>query len=109
MREWDKANRQYLDELYRLAEGEKARLLENERHRGWKVVRLLHAKAAEVSRVLNELLSRNEGKGLRLAADERTNCILLQGRATEVDAMEEILRRLDKLAATPSRTQDKGH
>jgi type II secretory pathway component GspD/PulD (secretin) len=100
---------QYQAEMARLVERENARLLEIERQGGWKVVRLLNAKAAEVSRILNELFSKNEERGLRLAADERTNCILLQGRAPDVEAMEDILRRLDKLAAKPSRKQDKGH
>jgi general secretion pathway protein D len=62
------------------------------------VIRLEHASAAEIVRVVNQLASAQSaeaGTGARLVADDRTNSVLLSGEAGQRLRMKTLIAHLD--------------
>lgn len=58
-----------------------------------KVFTLAHARAGDVLQVLQNVFQR---QGIRLAADERTNSIIAQGAADQLDIARALIQRLDE-------------
>ncbi len=58
-----------------------------------KVFTLTHARAGDILQVLQNVFQR---QGIRLAADERTNSIIAQGAADQLDIARALIQRLDE-------------
>jgi hypothetical protein len=65
-----------------------------------KIFALQHASAADVSRILKDLFPEKDATSPRITADERGNSLLVRGRAKELEAVAEIIRRLEVSSRT---------
>jgi len=59
-----------------------------------KIFKLKHAEAVQMARLLSELLGQQKGR-LRLAADPRTNSLVVDGNANDLGRIEAIVAALD--------------
>lgn len=80
-----------------------------------RVIRLRHMESERAAELLKEMLKGNPGANARVAADPRTNSVLLHGGPQESASLAQILEVLDQPAAAPgtphkaSADDDAGH
>jgi hypothetical protein len=61
-----------------------------------KIFTLKHAKAGEITRVLQELLREKDGQSPRIVGDPGSNTVLVRGSREQLEMIEAVITRLDE-------------
>ncbi len=64
------------------------------------------ARAVDVSRILKDLFPEEEARNPRIAADERSNSLIIRGTAKDRESIEAIVERLERAAAEQSKKEE---